>query len=72
MVALIAEGENDSVPFVVAVNPAAQDLGLSANELVKNLGAAVNGAGAARPIWHRAPVRERQVSTRHWPPYARR
>ena len=39
VVALIAEGEGDSVPFVVAVNPAAQDLGLSANDLVKALGA---------------------------------
>ena len=33
VVALIAEGEGDAVPFVVAVNPAAQDLGLSANDL---------------------------------------
>ena len=29
VVALIAEGDDDAVPFVVAVNPAAQDLGLS-------------------------------------------
>ena len=48
VVALIAEGENDSVPFVVAVNPAAQDLGLRANELVKGLGAAVNGRGGGK------------------------
>ena len=48
VVALIAEGENDSVPFVVAVNPAAQDLGLRANELVKKLGAAVNGRGGGK------------------------
>lgn len=48
VVALIAEGENDSVPFVVAVNPAAQDLGLRANELVKQLGAAVNGRGGGK------------------------
>jgi alanyl-tRNA synthetase len=48
VVALIAEGENDSVPFVVAVNPAAQDLGLQANELVKPLGAAVNGRGGGK------------------------
>jgi alanyl-tRNA synthetase len=48
VVALIAEGENDSVPFVVAVNPAAQDLGLRANELVKPLGAAVNGRGGGK------------------------
>jgi alanyl-tRNA synthetase len=48
VVALVAEGENDTVPFVVAVNPAAQDLGLSANELVKQLGAAVNGRGGGK------------------------
>ena len=48
VVALIAEGENDSVPFVVAVNPAAQDLGLRANDLVKPLGAAVNGRGGGK------------------------
>jgi alanyl-tRNA synthetase len=48
VVALIAEGDNDSVPFVVAVNPAAQDLGLKANELVKQLGAAVNGRGGGK------------------------
>ena len=48
VVALIAEGENDSVPFVVAVNPAAQDLGLRASELVQQLGAAVNGRGGGK------------------------
>jgi alanyl-tRNA synthetase len=48
VVALIAEGENDSVPFVVAVNQAAQDLGLRANELVKPLGAAVDGRGGGK------------------------
>lgn len=48
VVALIAEGENDTVPFVVAVNPAAQDLGLRANELVKQFGAAVNGRGGGK------------------------
>jgi alanyl-tRNA synthetase len=48
VVALIAEGENDSVPFVVTVNAAAQDLGLRANELVKQLGAAVNGRGGGK------------------------
>lgn len=48
VVALIAEGENDTVPFVVAVNPAAQDLGLRANDLVKQFGAAVNGRGGGK------------------------
>ncbi len=48
VVALLAEGEDDAVPFVVAVNPAAQDLGLNANDLVKVLGAAVNGRGGGK------------------------
>ncbi|MGV0792483.1 alanine--tRNA ligase [Mycolicibacterium sp. XJ1819] len=48
VVALIAEGDNDAVPFVVAVNAAAQDLGLSANDLVKVLGAPVNGRGGGK------------------------
>ena len=48
VVALIAEGDDDSVPYVVAVNPAAQDLGLSANDLVKQLGAPVNGRGGGK------------------------
>ena len=48
VVALIAEGDGDAVPYVVAVNPAAQDLGLSANDLVKQLGAPVNGRGGGK------------------------
>ena len=48
VVALIAEGDGGAVPFVVAVNPAAQDLGLSANDLVKVLGAPVNGRGGGK------------------------
>ncbi|MEZ0339778.1 alanine--tRNA ligase [Mycobacterium sp. pV006] len=48
VVALLSEGDDDTVPFVVAVNPAAQDLGLRANELVKVLGAAVNGRGGGK------------------------
>jgi alanyl-tRNA synthetase len=36
------------VPYVVAVNPAAQDLGLKANELVKVLGSALNGRGGGK------------------------
>ncbi|WP_422747694.1 alanine--tRNA ligase [Mycobacterium sp. WMMD1722] len=48
VVALIAEGENDSVPFVVAVNAAAQDLGLRADDLVTQIGAAVNGRGGGK------------------------
>jgi alanyl-tRNA synthetase len=48
VVALIAEGDDDSVPYVVAVNAAAQDLGLRANDLVKQLGAPVNGRGGGK------------------------
>ncbi|KUH99329.1 alanine--tRNA ligase [Mycobacterium sp. IS-3022] len=48
VVALIGEGDNDTVPFVVAVNPAAQDLGLRADDLVKHLGAPVNGRGGGK------------------------
>ncbi|MDT5176779.1 MAG: alanyl-tRNA synthetase [Mycobacterium sp.] len=48
VVALISQSDDDTVPFVVAVNPAAQDLGLSANDLVKVLGAAVNGRGGGK------------------------
>jgi alanyl-tRNA synthetase len=48
VVALIAEGAGDSVPFVVSVNRAAQDLGLSANDLVKVLGGPVNGRGGGK------------------------
>ncbi|MCV7222633.1 alanine--tRNA ligase [Mycolicibacterium elephantis] len=48
VVALIAEGDNDTVPFVVAVNQAAQDLGLRANDLVKTLAGPVNGRGGGK------------------------
>jgi alanyl-tRNA synthetase len=40
--------DDDAVPFVVAVNAGAQDLGLSANDLVKVLGAPVNGRGGGK------------------------
>ena len=36
------------MPFVVAVNAAAQDLGLNAGDLVKVLGAPVNGRGGGK------------------------
>ncbi|WP_019969438.1 alanine--tRNA ligase [Mycobacterium sp. 141] len=48
VIALLAEGEDDAVPFVVSVNPGAQDLGLRANELVKQLAAPVNGRGGGK------------------------
>ncbi|MBS9532153.1 alanine--tRNA ligase [Mycobacterium sp. M1] len=47
VVALIADGA-DSVPYVVAINPAAQELGLSAGDLVKQLSAAVDGRGGGK------------------------
>jgi alanyl-tRNA synthetase len=48
VVALIAEGEGGSVPYAVATNPAAQDLGLRANDLVKQLAATVDGRGGGK------------------------
>ena len=48
VVALITEGEGQSVPYVVATNPAAQDLGLDANQLVKCLATAVDGRGGGK------------------------
>ncbi|BBZ44709.1 alanine--tRNA ligase [Mycobacterium parmense] len=52
VVTLIAEtsdGDGGSaVPYVVAVNAAAQDLGISANDLVKRLSVAVDGRGGGK------------------------
>lgn len=48
VVALVAEGEGDTVPFIVAVNTAAQDLGLNAGDLVKVLGGPLNGRGGGK------------------------
>ncbi len=48
VVALLAEGDGDSVPYVVAVNPAAQDLGLKANELVTVLSSELDGRGGGK------------------------
>jgi alanyl-tRNA synthetase len=48
VVALIAEGDGGSVPFVVAANTSAQDLGIRANDLVKQLAAAVDGRGGGK------------------------
>ena len=48
VVALIAEGEGETVPYAVAANAAAQDLGLRANELVKQLAQAVDGRGGGK------------------------
>ena len=48
VVALIAEGEDATVPYAVAANAAAQDLGIRANDLVKQLAAAVDGRGGGK------------------------
>ena len=48
VVVLIAENEG-SVPFVVAVNQAAQDGGVRANGLVGAIAAAVDGRGGGKP-----------------------
>ncbi|MCV7093076.1 alanine--tRNA ligase [Mycobacterium interjectum] len=51
VVALIAdnsEGDGGSVPYVVSANRAAQDLGISANDLVKELAAEVDGRGGGK------------------------
>lgn len=47
VVVLIAAGE-DTVPYVVAANDAAQQLGLSAGELVKTISAIVDGRGGGK------------------------
>ncbi|MCB0950063.1 MAG: alanine--tRNA ligase, partial [Mycobacterium sp.] len=48
VVALLAEGDDESVPYVVAVNESAQQLGLRADDLIKQVGAAVNGRGGGK------------------------
>jgi alanyl-tRNA synthetase len=48
VVALIAEDEGSAVPYAVAANPAAQDLGIRTNDLVKQLAQAVDGRGGGK------------------------
>ena len=50
VVALIADGSDSqgSVPYVVAASAAAQELGLRADDLVKDLAAAVSGRGGGK------------------------
>ncbi|GFG76166.1 alanine--tRNA ligase [Mycobacterium botniense] len=48
VVALISGGDGDAVPYAVAANPAAQDLGIRADDLVKRISAAVNGRGGGK------------------------
>jgi len=53
VVVLIAEGAENKdggavVPFVVAANPAAQDAGVRASDLVKGVATAVGGRGGGK------------------------
>ena len=48
VVALISEGEGATVPYAVAANAAAQDLGIRADDLVKHLAVAVDGRGGGK------------------------
>jgi alanyl-tRNA synthetase len=48
VVALISEGEGGTVPYLVAVNAAAQELGITANDLVKQIAVAVDGRGGGK------------------------
>ncbi len=48
VVVLIAESDG-TVPFVVAVNQAAQDAGVRANDLIGPMAAAVDGRGGGKP-----------------------
>jgi alanyl-tRNA synthetase len=48
LIAVNSEGEGASVPYAVAANPAAQDLGIRANDLVKQLAVAVGGRGGGK------------------------
>ncbi|MCV7215422.1 alanine--tRNA ligase [Mycobacterium crocinum] len=48
VVVLISEGDEGTVPFVVATNPAAQDAGLRANDLIKQISSAVDGRGGGK------------------------
>src|SRR6201986_429332 len=49
VVALIAEGEGGSVPYAIAANPAAQDLGIRANDLGKQPASAGDRRGGGKP-----------------------
>lgn len=48
VVALISEGEGNSVPYAVAANAAAQELGIRADGLIKHLAGAVDGRGGGK------------------------
>jgi alanyl-tRNA synthetase len=48
LISVTSGGEGSTVPYAVAANPAAQDLGISSNELVKQLAVAVGGRGGGK------------------------
>jgi len=48
LISVVSAGDTESVPYVVAANAAAQDLGIRADDLVKQLAVAVNGRGGGK------------------------
>ncbi len=48
LISVTSEGDHSTVPYAVAANPAAQDLGIHANELIKQLATAVDGRGGGK------------------------
>ncbi|OBI45528.1 alanine--tRNA ligase [Mycobacterium colombiense] len=48
LISVLSGDEGSTVPYAVAANPAAQDLGLRANDLVKQLAASVDGRGGGK------------------------
>ncbi|OBK90277.1 alanine--tRNA ligase [Mycobacterium sp. 1165178.9] len=48
LISVLSGDEGSTVPYAVAANPAAQDLGLRANDLVKQLAATVDGRGGGK------------------------
>ena len=48
LIAVTPGGGGSTVPYAVAANPAAQDLGIRANDLVKQLAMAVDGRGGGK------------------------
>ncbi|MGO9156212.1 alanine--tRNA ligase [Mycobacterium sp.] len=48
LIAVVSGDDGPTVPYAVAANPAAQDLGISANDLVKQLAVAVDGRGGGK------------------------
>ncbi|WP_108922519.1 alanine--tRNA ligase [Mycobacterium montefiorense] len=49
VVVLISESDGDTVPYAVAANQAAQDIGVRADDLVKRLAVEVDGRGGGKP-----------------------